>query len=262
MILHVTNGDLVAERLSMIGMQGMILPWREILHEGPLAVLEDFSADQISAWNASRAEFIADVGWGTRDDVFFEMNQRDTLLLNNRWHEIVLWFERDLYDQLSIAHFSKLMIGTNSFPDPGVSAIVSQKHLSSLTNDELKQRFERRTPFDLHTATQYALFFDSCSGEAPSPFASPVASMPLIDAAIQMSKLIPGPSGNSTFDNEMLEVIKRAGIITVNALFTQVNTAAGDDAFWSDASFARRISLLAERSTAINLDDDTLHWIG
>lgn len=95
-MLHVVNGDCVAESLRTSGIGGDIAVWADVLHEGPCpAGLDD------AAWRKMRAEFLTTCGWFD-----FERNL-DTL---RRWDEdfdaytghdeLVLWFEHDLYDQL------------------------------------------------------------------------------------------------------------------------------------------------------------------
>jgi hypothetical protein len=79
-------------------MQGEILPWRDVLHEGPIdsrLAPEDLSR--------KRAEFIAAAGWAPRDEVLHQFAERDTALRRAGEHdEVVLWFEHDLYDQLQL----------------------------------------------------------------------------------------------------------------------------------------------------------------
>ncbi len=98
MKLHVTNGDSVAGSLGESGIEGTVLPWRDVLHEGPVS--EDPSDDEL---RVVRARFIADQGWGEYDEVLADFEQRDYALDKCRdYDEVVLWFEHDLYDQLQL----------------------------------------------------------------------------------------------------------------------------------------------------------------
>src|SRR6185503_56200 len=55
-LLHVTNGDVVAERLRAAGFAD-VLPWREVLHEGPVPAGSDL--------HETRARFLASCGWAS-----------------------------------------------------------------------------------------------------------------------------------------------------------------------------------------------------
>ena len=80
------------------GFDGEILPWRDVLHEGPVSA-------QLPLVTLShlRAHFIADKGWGDLEAVQAEMTARDRLLAAaTDFERIVLWFEHDLFDQLHL----------------------------------------------------------------------------------------------------------------------------------------------------------------
>jgi hypothetical protein len=86
----VTNGDSVAALLD-----GEVLPWRDVLHEGPVP-----PGLRLAGLRAVRARFVADCGWASFDDVLRDFESRDRALEDAE--EVVLWFERDLYDQLQL----------------------------------------------------------------------------------------------------------------------------------------------------------------
>ncbi len=82
--LNVTNGDCTVERLARSGISGAILPWRDVLHEGPV----------VPHGRDRRARFL-----GIDPS---ELAARDRAL-DTHTGDYVLWFEADLYDQLQIA---------------------------------------------------------------------------------------------------------------------------------------------------------------
>ena len=61
-MLHVTNGDCAVEVLRAAGMCGDFLPWRDVLHEGP--VDPSLSLADLSVL---RARFVADSGWASHE---------------------------------------------------------------------------------------------------------------------------------------------------------------------------------------------------
>jgi hypothetical protein len=97
-IPHITNGDSAAAVMRQAGFDGEILPWRDVLHEGPVSA-------QLSLTELShlRAHFLADKGWAEFNDVAAQMTSRDRLLAAAAGFErVVLWFEHDLFDQLQL----------------------------------------------------------------------------------------------------------------------------------------------------------------
>ena len=94
--LNITNGDSAAGTLSEAGVEGKIIPWRDVLHEGP--VDSSLSLEELSK---ERARFIAERRWDDFAHVSGDFAERDRMIQHlDYFDEIVLWFEDDLYDQL------------------------------------------------------------------------------------------------------------------------------------------------------------------
>ncbi|GAA4991650.1 hypothetical protein [Actinopolymorpha pittospori] len=96
-VLHLTNGDVTVGLLREAGLAEPILPWRDVLHDGPVpGGLTDAELRSV------RAEFIAGSGWGSLTAVRDSFDARDEMLAAHSDARLVLWFEADLYDQLQI----------------------------------------------------------------------------------------------------------------------------------------------------------------
>jgi hypothetical protein len=94
-LLHVTNGDATVPGLRGAGLAGTIMPWRDVLHEGPVPDVADDELRRVRAafldrWNAG------DIG------TELEFQERDRTLERHRDGSYMLWFEADLYDQLQL----------------------------------------------------------------------------------------------------------------------------------------------------------------
>ena len=85
--LHLTNGDATVPGILGTGLAGTVVPWRDVLHEGPVPDVPDAELRRIRArfLGAPPAEF----------------ERRDRTLAEHRG-AYVLWFEADLYDQLQM----------------------------------------------------------------------------------------------------------------------------------------------------------------
>lgn len=97
-MLNITNGDAAIGVMRNAGIAGDFLPWRDVLHEGPVpahASLQELSA--------IRARYIADCGWAEPDEAARQFRERDEKIAGFQEHEeVILWFEHDLYDQLQL----------------------------------------------------------------------------------------------------------------------------------------------------------------
>ncbi|GDY25756.1 hypothetical protein AHAT_16460 [Agarivorans sp. Toyoura001] len=117
MQLHITNGDSVGDMLAeSILLDGQVLCWRDVLHDGPIIAAEGETHLQ------ARADFIYQTMLldspfpqteMTKNQILESFQQRQQVLDKlDSFSEIVLWFEHDLYDQLQLAeclyHLAKL----------------------------------------------------------------------------------------------------------------------------------------------------------
>jgi len=73
--LHLTNGSAIVPRMREAGIDGTIVPWNDVLHEGPVP-----SGLGTAALREVRADFLASCGWASRDDILRELEQRDLTL--------------------------------------------------------------------------------------------------------------------------------------------------------------------------------------
>jgi hypothetical protein len=128
-VLHVTNGDVVAELLAATGLPGGIVTWADPLHEGPVpSGLSPARLDRL------RAEFIERCGWGTFEDALDRFTQRREALAAEP-DEVVLWFEHDLFDQLQLIQVLDALAGGGK--RPAVSLVGPGDYLSGLGPGQL-----------------------------------------------------------------------------------------------------------------------------
>jgi hypothetical protein len=134
MELHITNGDIAAGRIheALGGLD--LLPWRDILHEGPVPA--GLAPVELAA---VRAAFIAGTGWGgSFADVLSGFRARDAALDRLGKDELALWFEHDLYDQLQLV---QVLVRVHARPGRPrrLRLFQSHRHLGSSTSEELRQ---------------------------------------------------------------------------------------------------------------------------
>jgi len=142
-VLHITNGDCCADALKASSLQGDVLPWRDVLHEGPVPCgLGQKDLSRV------RSKFIADYFQADYDETLRSFSQRDLHLASaDQYDEVILWFEHDLYDQLQLlqilswfadaihTHKKLNIICVDSFP--GVEPFYGLGQLSPLQLESL-----------------------------------------------------------------------------------------------------------------------------
>jgi uncharacterized protein DUF1835 len=155
-LLHVTNGDSAGNTLRQTTLGGEVLAWQDTLHEGPVPELP--RRDLLR----TRADFLSECGWGSRQALLASLERRDRQLLDalRDGVRVVLWFEHDLYDQLQLievlahAHAEEVapeLIVVGSFPGR-----PSFAGLGELTASELETLWPARvvaTPAVLEAGT-------------------------------------------------------------------------------------------------------------
>jgi Domain of unknown function (DUF1835) len=142
--LHVTNGESAGSTLRRTGLDGSVLAWNDVLHEGPIPPVPPDELREV------RARFISDAGWGSLREVSDDLAQRDRLFADA--DHVVLWFEHDLYDQLQL-----LQVLDRVRESQQVDLIVVGLFLGSLAADQLAALWparRRATPAQLALARE------------------------------------------------------------------------------------------------------------
>ncbi|MCD9022124.1 DUF1835 domain-containing protein [Cohnella silvisoli] len=99
-MLHIVNGDSVANKLKEAAIHGDILVWREIYTEGPL-FLQPRSAEHRNI----RANYLErELGIPREEWVSSSEAQEKRLAKFTDYEEVVLWFEHDLFDQTMLGY--------------------------------------------------------------------------------------------------------------------------------------------------------------
>jgi hypothetical protein len=104
--LHVTNGDAIVPEIEAVAPDDPVLPWRDVLHEGPVPGGLDEAG-----LRAERVAFLARAGWGDGVLLLDAFERRDARLdrAAREGYETWLWFEDDLYDQLQLLQILSML---------------------------------------------------------------------------------------------------------------------------------------------------------
>jgi hypothetical protein len=175
-LIHITNGDCAVAVLRAAGMRGEMLPWRDVLHEGPVRAglsLTDLSAE--------RARFIADAGWGEFDAVRKSFEKRDQAFARADEHdEIVLWFEHDLYDQLQLTQVLDGLYG-----QARVSLICEAEYVGMMAPERAAELFELRSPVTKRHYNEAREAWTAFRSPDPMQIATAYRALPFLGEAMR-----------------------------------------------------------------------------
>lgn len=139
--LIITNGDAAGERIRDARINGQILCWRDILHEGPVPVTK--TLEELSA---IRVEYLASGSWGDPKEIYDAFMVRDQMMRNLlSYSEIVLWFEHDLYDQLQLLQILDFLAGEHELHNR-ISLIQAGSFIGQETPSRLRMHLKLKRP--------------------------------------------------------------------------------------------------------------------
>ena len=200
-MLHITNGDCAVAVLSQV-VQGSVLPWRDVLHEGPVRAglsLEDLSRE--------RAAFIAQAGWGEFGLVLGDFQARDAAFRKAGEHdEIVLWFEHDLYDQLQLI---QVLDGLADLRGPPISLVCEPEYLGKMSPERAAELFALRNPITRrHFQDARVAWAAFCSTDPLEIDPQKATALPFLGAALRRhSEEFPWTTdGLSRIERQILQV--------------------------------------------------------
>ena len=259
-MLHVTNGDCTVEIMRQAYVVGDIIPWRDVLHEGPVPALPPAELRPLRAAHLAtmgplpRAERSSPLRSGAAE-VEADLRARDERLeaAVNAGERVVLWFEHDLYDQLQLL---QILAG---LPDRAVGVELicvgtfpgrpDFAGLGELEPEELGSLWPLRAPVTNEHVRAARAGWDAFRGTDPTALermaATPDARLPFLAAALRrLLEELPGVrDGLARTERQLLAAIA-AGARTREQAFTEA--AASEEApFLGDATAFERLDELA-----------------
>ena len=259
-LLHITNGESAGNTLRQTTLGGAVLPWQDVLHEGPVPVLPRQELLR------TRARFLADSGWGGPQALLSSLERRDRQLLEALRDDlqVVLWFEHDLYDQLQLLDVLALANTEEAAPElivigsfPGKPSFAG---LGELTANELETLWpSRRRPATavLEAATSAWAAFRAPEPTTLAEWATrDTAQLPFLGSALRrLLEELPAPAGGlSGTERRALQAVA-AGADTPPAAFVRAQQLE-EAPFLGDAWFYRALSALGQGKTRLLETDE------
>jgi hypothetical protein len=240
--LIITNGDTAAELLELAGREATILPWRDVLHEGPIV------PGPLTTCSQARIAYLAERFRVDPAGVAADFAERDGLVAAHRdFERVELWFEHDLYDQLQLVQVLAFFAGEE--PRDGLVLVQADDFLGSQTADTILSFADKARPVAAADLDLAASVWAGLAQPTPAPIAArlnrPGGSLPFLRAALgRFLEELPAPdTGLGRTEHTLLNAIAH-GTHHPASLFHQV-LAAEEAAFMGDWSFFRLIDDLA-----------------
>lgn len=258
--LIITNGDVAGEllRRTLPGVE--VLPWRDVLHEGPVpetATLEDLTE--------IRAQYLAETGAGPLDQLRADLQARDRGLIHSvNFDRVSLWFEHDLYDQLQLI---QLLDWFNDHQRDQLMLVQASDFLGRQSEGGIRQlRGGQASVSEVQLAlAKHA--WGAFRSETPEAWnglrGEDLSALPFLASAVaRMLEMLPGPDGLSRTERQLLRSL-RDGVVTPPGLFAAVQ-ASEEAAFMGDLSFFHLLDglALAEEPVLAGLDGAPLRLNG
>lgn len=236
-VLNITNGDCTVEIMKKAGIPGIFLPWRDVLHDGP--VPKGLSLEELSQ---VRAKFIISRGWGTPENIERSFIERDNILKSfEKYEKVILWFEHDLYDQLQILQILD-WFHENNKNRIKISLICINKYLGMLSPAEMKGLFKYEELItDKHlllSVKAWSAFRSSSPDDWNGLLNMDTTALPFLeDAIIRLLEEYPNVSnGLSRTAQQALRIIsegeKFPGRVFARSQESEDRRFLGDSSFW------------------------------
>jgi hypothetical protein len=240
--LHITNGSAIVPLMRASGIVDRIVPWDDVLHEGPVpaglnaAALRDVRADFLATW----------VG-DARDHIARSLSQRDAALDQLRGvDEVVLWFEHDLYDQLQLIQV------LDRLPPDGaalVTAVPGDEYLGGQPASRFAGLFAARAEVTSSQRVAARDAWDAFRSSDPRAVVdglTRVTVLPHLAPALRrhLQQFPSLENGLSRTEQQTLEAVAR-GVTRLKDVYAAANHAREEAVFMGDLAFLFHIQPLA-----------------
>jgi hypothetical protein len=242
MRLIVTNGDNTTAGMLQAGLDAELLPWRDMLHDGPVP-----SGLTLEALSKLRVAFLAEQFSGPTAKLGTDFADRDAKIRSHAdYDRIELWFEHDLYDQLQLLQL--LDFFAKEGRAEGLVLMQTDDYLGRQAPEALAALQPTARPI---TADQFALaqtawaaFTNQTPEKIPALAFGEHSSLPFLASALRrlLQELPAAGSGLSLTEERCLVALKNAPL-SVGRLF-QVTQAQEEAQFMADLPFFQRLDAM------------------
>jgi hypothetical protein len=241
--LHITNGSAIVPLIRDAGLGGSIVPWDDVLHEGPVP-----AGLGVASMRERRADFLAGCGWQPRADIMRLLTDRDVAVENATARgvdEIVLWLEHDLYDQLQLLQILERLPLDMA---PRLTAVADDTYLGARPAADYPRLFAERREVTSGERVAARDAWDAFRSADPRGLVDVLPRVtvlrhlgPALRRHLQQFPSL--HNGLSRTEQQTLDAIA-AGERHVREIYTRANHDCEDAVFMGDAAFKFHIASL------------------
>ncbi len=241
---HLTNGHSAAARLRELVAPAAVIPWRDMLHDGPVPAGLD--AGRLAGVRARYLAGVSGLDAGAVERAFQERDLAFARALDGE--RLTLWFEHDLYDQLQLLQVLD-RVADAAGRRCRVLLAQADDFLTGLSAEGLHALGQRAAPVgeeQLALASQaWAAFREPTPAPLRALLDRDLGALPFLESAIlRLLEELPAPdTGLSRTERQILELLE-AGPSTPERLFADCG-AREDARFLGDQPFFQRLLRLA-----------------
>ncbi len=252
-MLHITNGAAAVTVLAHAGIEGDLLAWDDVLHEGP--VRGELPPNDR---RRERAAFIAAQGWAedaASVDAAFRARDARLAAALDATEPVTLWFEHDLYDQWQLVEV--LVMGAAlGGTDIAVDLVLTSDYIGTMRPHDVHAAHARQrsaTAVDLADAISA---WEALTGADPRAIDAAIradsGALPDLAAALRRhtEELPDAHTGLSRTERQLLEALIE-GPRALRALFTATHHEREAAHFLGDVVFLSIVARLARAATPL-----------
>ncbi|MBU3822198.1 DUF1835 domain-containing protein [Flavobacteriaceae bacterium XHP0103] len=248
-ILHITNGSVLSRKLLELDFKGDFLTWEEMLCEGP--TFEDIDSE---AFFETRKRFFASV-YQLELDVNTFKGELNKLQNTNKYSEIILWFEYDLFCHINMLAVISL-IQQKKIKSPlylvcsgRISGNKNLVGLSELSTDQLIKHYQERvllTHDDINLAKSLWQIYCGYDHNLFKPYIIKTSSFKYLSNCLKahLERFPDSKSGLNILETNILEIIKNNHIKSEHHLLGYALNYQGYYGF-GDLQLQRTIEILS-----------------
>ncbi|MFD2823510.1 DUF1835 domain-containing protein [Lacinutrix iliipiscaria] len=213
-VLHITNGSSLTHYLNELDFKGDFLTWHEMLCEGP-TVKHINSDDFISVRKAFLNQF-----YDVEIDEYEYKTELHKLDATEKYSEIILWFEYDLFCHInmvaviSLLNEKKITLPISLVCSGRIPGEINLKGLSELTPEQIDEHYKNRiklTTKDIDIATSVWQIYCGKDHNLLKPFITKKSSYEYLGCCLKahLRRFPDYKSGLSVIEHNILNLLNK-----------------------------------------------------
>ena len=224
-ILHITNGDILTEKLEELQIPGEIVVWREMLCEGP--ALKELDTAEAIKLRKSFLKKTYNIPAEDYDAKF--VSELKKLKRARDFEQVVLWFEFDLFCHINmLAAISFFLDHHKPVPmylvcSKKLEGETEQKPLSSLSLKNLKKHYDHRISLNSEDLEVASLMWELYCSNNPLQLKKQIkktTNFEYLSSCIRahIERFPSAKTGLNSLEKNILRIIENQKITSLNQL--------------------------------------------